>query len=336
MASRLTVLYGETGVGKSSVLHAGVAHHLRGQARANLEEHGEPGFAVVVFDSWRDEPVQALRSAVSEAVTVALGGGLPPPDEESSLTESLRTWQQILDGDLYVILDQAEEYFLYHGGEDGAGTFAFDFPEVVNSADLRVNFLFAVREDALAKLDVFRARIPSVLGNYLRLEHLDPPAARAAIVQPIAEYNRRVAEESAVEIEPRLVDAVLEQVVAGKVGIGQVGRGAVEGGNGVVRIETPYLQLVMQRLWDEERMKGSQRLRTETLGDLGGAEQIVRTHVDDALIGTHPERERCGSPAVRPPRHAVRHEDRAPGRRSCEVRRCGGGRRSPGAGQARE
>ena len=29
MASRLTVLYGETGVGKSSVLRAGVAHHLR-------------------------------------------------------------------------------------------------------------------------------------------------------------------------------------------------------------------------------------------------------------------------------------------------------------------
>ncbi len=285
MASRLTVLYGETGVGKTSVLRAGVAHRLRVQARANLEERGEPGFAVVAFDGWRDDPVQALRSAVSDAVTVALGGELLPPDEESSLTESFRIWQQILEGDLYVILDQVEEYFLYHGREDGAGTFAVDFPEVINSADLRVNFLLAVREDALAKLDVFRARIPSVLGNYLRLEHLDPPAARAAIVQPIAEYNRRVAEENAVEIEPGLVEAVLDQVVAGKVGIGQAGRGAVEGGNGVVRIETPYLQLVMQRLWDEERKNGSKRLRTGTLRDLGGAEQIVRTHVDDALIG---------------------------------------------------
>ncbi len=285
MASRLTVLYGETGVGKSSVLRAGVAHHLRGQARANLEERGEPGFAVLVFDSWRDGPVEALRSAVSDAVTVALGGELPVPDEEDSLTESLRIWQEILDGDLYVILDQAEEYFLYHGGEDGSGTFAVDFPEVVNSPDLRVNFLLAVREDALAKLDVFRARIPSVLGNYLRLEHLDPPAARAAIVQPIAEYNRRVTEEDAVDIEPGLVEAVLDQVVAGKVGIGQLGRGAVEGGNGVVRIETPYLQLVMQRLWDEERKRGSHRLRPETLRELGGAEQIVRTHVDEALVG---------------------------------------------------
>ena len=74
-------------------------------------------------------------------------------------------WQQILDGDLYVILDQAEEYFIYHGGEEGAGTFAADFPAIVDSPDLRVNFLLAVREDALAKLDAFKGRIPGVLGQ---------------------------------------------------------------------------------------------------------------------------------------------------------------------------
>jgi WD40 repeat protein len=283
MASRLTVLYGETGVGKSSVLRAGVAHHLRSMARRNLEERGEPGLAVVVFDSWQDDPVKALRSAVAEAVTLALGGSLLPPDEEGSLPEALRMWQQVLDGELYIILDQAEEYFLYHGGEDGASTFGVDFPAVVNTSDLRVNFLLAVREDSLAKLDVFKGRIPNVLGNYLRLEHLDPRAARAAIVEPIAQYNRLVGEAGVVEIEPELVDAVLDQVVAGKVSVGPAGRGAIEGGNGLVRIEAPYLQLVMQRLWDEEHAADSPTLRLETLRGLGGAEQIVSDHVDDAL-----------------------------------------------------
>jgi len=74
MASRLTVLYGETGVGKSSVLRAGVAHHLRGVAEANLFARNEPGMAVVVFDAWRDDPLHALRTAVADAVTQALGG----------------------------------------------------------------------------------------------------------------------------------------------------------------------------------------------------------------------------------------------------------------------
>ena len=292
MASRLTVLYGETGVGKSSVLRAGVAHHLRRLAEANLAERGEPGLAVVIFDEWRGDPLPALQRAVAEAVTLALGGSLPPPEERGSLAEVLRTWQQILGGDLYVILDQAEEYFLYHSGEEGAGSFAVDFPAVVGSPDLRVNFLLAIREDALAKLDAFKGRIPSVLGNYLRLDHLDAPAARAAIVEPVSEYNRLVGDADRIEIEPELVDAVLEQVLAGKVSVGQAGRGAVEGGNGAVRIEAPYLQLVMQRLWDEEQSAGSPRLRLETLQHLGGAEQIVNDHVDDALAKlTRPEQD---------------------------------------------
>jgi WD40 repeat protein len=283
MASRLTVLYGDTGVGKSSILRAGVAHHLRGLARTNVEEHGEPGLAVVVFDAWRDDPQAALRDAVAQAVRDALGGSLHAPDDPGSLTDTLWMWQQALAGDVYVILDQAEEYFLYHGGEEGAGTFAADFPAIVNSADLRVNFLLAIREDALAKLDVFRAQIPNVLGNYLRLEHLEPRAARAAIVEPISQYNRMVDETDTVDIEAALVDAVLDQLVAGKVDVGQAGRGAVEGGDGVARIETPYLQLVMQRLWDEEQGAGKRTLRLETLHRLGGAERIVHEHVDGAL-----------------------------------------------------
>jgi WD40 repeat protein len=290
MASRLTVLYGETGVGKSSLLRAGVAHHLRSLARGNLEARGEPGLAVVVFDSWRDDPVQALRAAVADAVTSALGGSLTPADEGGrSLGDALGMWQELLGGDLYVILDQAEEYFLYHGGENGSGTFAAEFPAVVNDADLRANFILAVRDDSLAKLDAFRRRIPNVFGNYLRLEHLDRDAARAAIVEPVAEYNRLVGPENAVTIEPELVDAVLEQVVTGKVDVGQTGRGTIESANGDVRIETPYLQLVLRRLWDEERGAGAHELRLATLERLGGAEQIVQDHVERALSDLSPE-----------------------------------------------
>src|SRR5206468_331820 len=49
------------------------------------------------------------------------------------------------------------------------------------------------------------------------------------------------------------------------------------------RVETAFLQLVMARLWDEEARIGSHGLRLSTLERLGGAERIVRGHVDDAL-----------------------------------------------------
>ena len=42
----------------------------------------------------------------------------------------------------------------------------------------------------------------------------------------------------------------------------------------------------MTRLWECELAKGSRVLRTETLNaELGGAETIVRNHVDRALMG---------------------------------------------------
>src|SRR5581483_1967901 len=60
------------------------------------------------------------------------------------------------------------------------------------------------------------------------------------------------------------------------------------GRNGTSHIETPYLQLVMQRLWDEERAAGSRVLREETLERLGGAEEIVGDHVKRALTALDP------------------------------------------------
>ena len=74
MASRLTLLYGPSGVGKSSVLRAGVVRHLRVLAEQNLLERGTPEFAVVVFSSWRDDPITALAAEVEKGVSSFLSG----------------------------------------------------------------------------------------------------------------------------------------------------------------------------------------------------------------------------------------------------------------------
>src|SRR5439155_18907931 len=146
---------------------------------------------------------------------------------------------------------------------------------------LRASFLLSIREDALAKLDRFKSRIPNVFGNYLRLEHLDRAAGREAILGPIGRYNH-LAGDGVVEIEPELVEAVLDQVAAGKLELGQAGRGGV-GEDGTGGIEAPFLQLVMARLWEAETESASPVLRLATLVRLGGAEQIVRDHLEGSL-----------------------------------------------------
>ena len=139
--------------------------------------------------------------------------------------------------------------------------------------DRRSNFILSIREDALAQLDRFEARVPGLLGE---------PAPRSTTSTGRPRRRRSngrsssgtasVGPAEAVEIEAALVDAVLDQVETGKV---QLGDGVAaparspDGGEG--RIEAPYLQLVLSRLWAEERSLGSRLLRLQTLERLGGA-----------------------------------------------------------------
>jgi WD40 repeat protein len=269
LASRLTVLYGDTGVGKSSVLRAGVARDLRALP--------DP-LAVVVFDDWQDDPAGALERRVSE-VTGA--------DPQGRLVDTLELGAGLVGGEVVVILDGVEEEFLYHGADAGPGSFLAEFSEAATRPGLRASFLLAIREDALAKLDRFKSRVPNVFGNYLRLNHLDRDEAREAIQGPVDRYNESAA-DGTIEIEPALVEAVLDQVVAGKVELGQSGRGGVDENGSQLGIEAPFLQLVMQRLWETEAAAGSDVLRYETLERLGGAGQIVRDHLDRALAALEP------------------------------------------------
>jgi hypothetical protein len=311
VASRLTLVFGASGVGKSSLLSAGVGHRLREHARQNLRRAGTPQAAVIVFNSWRDDPVVSLVLSAYASVSQAWEGPALPAaggfdgsvsSLKRPLVETLQLCANLVDGELVIILDQFEEYFLYHPEDDGdrAGTFAAEFPRAVTSPDLRASFLISIREDALAKLDRFEGSIPNLFDNYLRVEHLNRAAARAAIEQPVEQYNRlivAVGEERRVSIEPALVGAVLEQVSIGRVLVGETGHGAIEtiqqrrDASQRELVETPYLQLVMNRLWESDvalGLDGPAELRLTTLERLGGAERIVRTHLDATMAALAP------------------------------------------------
>ena len=278
LASRLTVLYGPSGVGKTSVLRAGVAHRLRTQARRNVEERGHPEYAVVILDAWSEDPVGSLRSAVRDELAAQFGSALLDDRQGESLAETFGRWADALACDLLLILDQAEEHFLYHQGEGG---FTAELPELVTRPGLRVRVLLSLRDDALSKLDRFKGRIPNLFANYLRLDHLDRRSARDAVEKPVERYNELVGES--IEVEPELTEMVLDQTVAGQVDLGGAGRGMTAEDVSTGRIEAAYLQLVLERLWEEEQAAGSSRLRAETLVALGGAEAIVRAHLRRAV-----------------------------------------------------
>jgi len=279
-ASRLTVLYGVSGVGKSSLLRAGVLHDINTEAARAVSRRRQPEFVAAYCQDWRDDPAGNVAAALRDAwVQVALKP--PPASERPGLGGLLGAYAGELKAAVLLILDQFEEYLFYHGTNAADGSIDRDLAEILPDRALKVHVLISLREDALAKLDQFKGRIRSLFDNYLRIDHLDENAARDAIKLPVQAFCR-LETASEILVEQSLVEAVVDQVGAGKLSFR-------EGGDTPTsirttgKIETPYLQLVMSRIWDEESGGGKRvpaSLQRATLKRLGESASIVKNHLD--------------------------------------------------------
>jgi WD40 repeat protein len=313
--SRLTILYAESGVGKSSLLRAGVVARLRKLAEQGVEQRGSAKFVPIVFSDWQDEPIDRLIAAIDtqaapfrvpvKARAMALhdaslaegerraqaleNGDSAPVVRADDLARAVARTADAVDSTLLVILDQFEEHFRYRLDQSSPERLANGLATCVNAQGLPIHFLIAVREDAYGGLgDFFRERVANVYRNYIHLEYLSRAAAREAIERPLDPWNEDHPRDPPIKIGEGLSDAVLKEVWRGNLVLGpepdQAGATESPSSPSSDEIEAPFLQLVMEEVWKCERRQESRELRKETLEvTLGGAERIVRHHLDNAL-----------------------------------------------------
>jgi WD40 repeat protein len=299
--ARLTLLYAQSGVGKSSLLSAGVAPRLRALAQATLTEEGAPEYIPVEFPlelgdgrrlSWSGDAVAHLIEATNAAVRPFSASGA---DADTTLEQALAQASERTGATMLVILDQFEELFNYESGNGTGTSFAHQFATCLNRPDLRAHFLIAIREDAYARVgDLLSSRVSNVYGNYMHLEYLDATALRESVARSLAAFNRLYAPEDPYGLEPGLLDAILEEV--SDVSRSQNGLASDAKTAG---IDTAFLQLIMRRLWDEEVAEGSRVLHRQTLARLGGASAIIRTHLDTAMANFAPAEQDTAAAAFR-------------------------------------
>ncbi len=275
--------------------HAAVrAERAWGRARSSTPASRRP-FAsdpetrrVAVFNSWIDDRADELRAAVADSA----------------------------DGYVYVILDQFEEFFLYH---DVDGPFGTELASLLGDRGLRVNVLLSLREDTLAALDAFKGRIANLLRELAAARPSRPRERAGGGRRPAARLRAGDRRARRGRAGARRGGAGRGRDRAARAGR-RPGAAQPDGGARDAHIEAPFLQLVLERLWDAEREAGSDTLRLETLTALGGAEAIVREHLDRALAGARVGAEGRRREHLRPSRHALGDEDRAPRGRSRRVR----------------
>ena len=246
----LTVLFGQSGLGKTSILRAGLVPRLRGQGYC-------PIYIRIDYGKESPEPAEQIKQAISR--TARHSGQWTQAGtavEGESLWEFLHHRDDVLRDESgktlipLLIFDQFEEIFTLAQSddfgraraarfideladlvenrppksveakldEDESGAERFDFAR----GDYRV--LIALREDYLAPLEGLKKTMPSISQNRLRLAPMTGEQALAAVLQPgkrlvtdevaaaIVRFVAGGAELAHAEVEPSLLSLICREL----------------------------------------------------------------------------------------------------------------------------
>jgi hypothetical protein len=246
----LTVLFGQSGLGKTSLLRAGIVPRLR-------EEGFCPVYVRVDYAANTPSPAEQIKQAIFRA-SAAAGHWTRP----GAAVEGESLWEFLHHrGDLLrdasgrtllplLIFDQFEEVFTLaqadEAGRRRANEFLRELADLVENrppaaletrmeqddeaahefdfarADYRV--LIALREDYLAHLEALKGDMPSITQNRMRLARMTGKQALSAVVEPGGRLVSQEVAESIVrfvaggselqnaEIEPSLLSLVCREL----------------------------------------------------------------------------------------------------------------------------
>ncbi|HEX5124775.1 MAG TPA: hypothetical protein VFV97_16145, partial [Rhodanobacteraceae bacterium] len=246
----LTVLFGQSGLGKTSLLRAGLVPRLRAEAFC-------PVYVRIDYAPESPAPAEQIKQAIFRATATAGVWTRPGAAiEGESLWEFMHHRGDLLrdaNGQTlvpFLIFDQFEEIFTLGQADDAgrqrAKAFLTDLADLVENrppaalearldsddsaiddfdfarADYRI--LIALREDYLAHLEGVKAIMPSVTQNRMRLARMNGAQALTAVVKPGGRLVSQEVAESIVrfvaggselqnaEIEPSLLSLVCREL----------------------------------------------------------------------------------------------------------------------------
>ncbi|MBG1265671.1 nSTAND1 domain-containing NTPase, partial [Nostoc sp. WHI] len=217
---KLTVIHGQSGVGKSSIVTAGLVPALQNQA---IGDQIAVPVVLQVYTDWARELKKCLSEAMSSDASLAIYADMKPEVviEQSALPNSatsitiFRILQQLKEnGDHHLItvliFDQFEEFFFGYSDRNQKQEFDKFISDCLNIPFVKV--ILSLREDYLHRLLDFKhlsaleAINNNILDKHIRyqLNNFSPEYAKAII--------QKLTERSQFNLEPALIDALIEDL----------------------------------------------------------------------------------------------------------------------------
>jgi len=189
--SRLLLVYGVSGTGKSSLIHCGLANKFQ-----------ETDWLPLVIRRGGNI-VESMASAVKAASISEQQNKFASPGDFKKGVRSL-----YLDHykPVFFIFDQFEELFIFGAKEERKS-----FVQVVKSlfeSDLQCRFIFVMREEYMAGITEFEKFIPTFFSNRVRIEKMSLRNALMAIKEPCKVFN--------INMEEGFAEALLEKLSPGE------------------------------------------------------------------------------------------------------------------------
>jgi hypothetical protein len=276
LAAPVTLLFGQSGRGKSSLLRALLGPQLE-----------DEGTRVFIFDGWAaEDPVAALAEKLTEAASendekLASGELSRPSPSERATSVLVRLVRRLSAYDprpLVLVLDQFEELLLRHGHH--IEPMRREIAALVRDERVECRLLISLREEFLAALEPFRRDVPRLFDSTFRVEALSPAALRAAIARPPKQFG--------VTVEPELVDVLLHDLASNRDRSDTL---AESSGTPVLRkrlsldesVELPILQLVLSELWRSAHAAGAPAMTVAHYRAIGGAAKVRADYVASVM-----------------------------------------------------
>ncbi len=245
----VVTVFGRLGVGKTSLLRAGLIPRLK---RASEETEGEKPW-LPAFARCDVAPVADLIASLARATEDA-GFDASAVASAQTLLEAARACIKVTGHRPVFIADNAQELFLKLSAP-ARDDFVAQLSDLRRADDVDARVVLSIREDYLGELYELTPQIPDVLHNLLRLRKFTREQAEDAIVKPAASFG--------ITFDRELVQQIVEDLDR-------------EG------ILPAHIQIVCHRILSEVR-PGKTYIGPGIYQRLGGARKILDEYLPQTL-----------------------------------------------------